>query len=123
VPVEDGRLVPKSQSTLSSELRFRALLAEGGAEEREGFYRWSAGAVRTGIEAIAGATDEDPEELLGVATESAKRDVLRKEQTAEQVERDLERMGRERLLPEEKILQKVSRYQAHLSRLMFKALH
>ena len=108
---------------MSSEQRFRALLAEGGAEEREGLYRWSAGAVRTGIEAIAGATDEDPEELLGVATESAKRDVLRKEQTAEQVERDLERMGRERLLPEEKILQKVSRYQAHLSRLMFKALH
>jgi hypothetical protein len=30
---------------------------------------------------------------------------------------------RERLLPDEKILAKVARYEAHLSRLMFKALH
>ena len=41
----------------------------------------------------------------------------------EQVEQDLERMCRERLLPDEKTLEKVARYEAHLSRLMFKALH
>ena len=79
--------------------------------------------MRAGIEAIASVTNEDPEELLEVATDSATRDVTRKEQAAEQVERDLERMGRERLLPEEKILEKVGRYEAHLSRLMFKAMH
>lgn len=94
-----------------------------GAEEREDFDGWSAGAMWAGIEAIASATDEDPEELLEVATDSARRDVIRKEQAAEQVERDLERMNRERLLPDEKTLEKVSRYEAHLSRLMFKALH
>ena len=60
-----------------------------------------------------------------MATDSARRDVIRKEQASEQVERDLGRMARERLLPEEKTLEKVSRYEAHphLSRLMFKALH
>jgi hypothetical protein len=94
-----------------------------GAQEREDFDGWSAGAVWAGIEAIASATDEDPGELLEVATDSARRDVIRKEQASEQVERDLERMSRERLLPDEKTLEKVSRYEAHLSRLMFKALH
>jgi hypothetical protein len=94
-----------------------------GAEEREDFDGWSAGAVRAGVETIATATDEDPEELLEVATDSARRDVTRKEQAAEQVERDLQQMSRERLLPDEKTLEKVSRYEAHLSRLLFKSLH
>jgi hypothetical protein len=94
-----------------------------GAEEREDYEGWNAGAVRAGIEAIASATDEEPEELLEVATDSARRDVIRKEQAAEQVERDLERMGRERLLPDDKTLEKVARYEAHLSRGLYKALH
>ncbi len=41
----------------------------------------------------------------------------------QQRERDLERMSRERLLPDEKTLEKVARYEAHLSRGLFKALH
>jgi hypothetical protein len=93
------------------------------AEEREDYGGWTAGAVRAGVEAIASATDEDPEELLDVATDSARRDIIGMEQAAEQVERDLERMSRERLLPGEKTLEKVARYEAHLSRLLFKALH
>jgi hypothetical protein len=94
-----------------------------GADGREDFDGWSAGAVRAGIEAIASATNEDSEELLKVATDSARRDVIRKEQPAEQVERDLERMSRERLLPEERTLEKVARYEAHLSRGLYKAMH
>lgn len=92
-------------------------------QEREDYDGWSAGAVRAGIDAIATATDEDPEELLEVATDAAKRSIIGKEQAAEQVERDLERMSRERLLPDEKTLEKVARYEAHLSRGLYKALH
>jgi len=91
--------------------------------EWEDYEGWSAGAVRAGIEAIATATDEDPEELIEVATDSARRDIIGKEQAAEQVERDLQRMSRERLLPDEKTLEKVARYEAHLSRGLYKALH
>lgn len=58
-----------------------------------------------------------------MATDTARRDVVRKEQAAEQVERDLERMVRERLLPDEKFLDKVARYEAHLSRGLYKAMH
>jgi len=39
------------------------------------------------------------------------------------VERDLRNMVRERLLPDEKTLEKVARYEAHLSRLFHKTLH
>jgi hypothetical protein len=92
-------------------------------QEWEDYAGWSAGAVRAGIEAIATATDEDPEELLEVATDSARRNVIGKEQAAKQVERDLERMSRERLLPDDKTLEKVARYEAHLSRGLYKALH
>jgi hypothetical protein len=91
--------------------------------EWEDYNGWTAGAVRAGIDAIATATDEDPEELLEVATNSARRDIIGKEQAAEQVQRDLERMSRERLLPDEKTLEKVARYEAHLSRGLYKAMH
>jgi hypothetical protein len=40
-----------------------------------------------------------------------------------EVVKDLESMSKERLLPDEKILEKVARYEAHLSRQLFKAMH
>lgn len=91
-----------------------------GWEEHEG---WNAGAVRAGIEAIASATREDPDELIEHATEKARLEIISAKHRAEEVERDLERMSRERLLPNEKTLEKITRYEAHLSRQMFKALH
>jgi hypothetical protein len=39
-------------------------------QEWEDYDGWTAGAVRTGIEAIATATDENPKELFEVATDS-----------------------------------------------------
>jgi hypothetical protein len=72
---------------------------------------------------IGRATDEDPEELLKYATDAAGRDVVGKEQAAEQVAKDLARMSRERVLPRVEILEKVSRYEAHLSRQLYKAMH
>jgi hypothetical protein len=89
-------------------------------EEYEG---WTAGKVRAGIEAIAKATGEDPDELLQYATDGARRDIIGKEQAAQQVAKDLERMGRERLLPRVEVLEKVARYEAHLSRQLYKAMH
>ncbi len=94
-----------------------------GAEARKDYDGWTAGAVRAGIEAVARATDEDPAELLEFATAEAKRAIIGKEQAAERVARDLAKMSRERILPDVKILEKVARYEAHLSRLLYKAMH
>jgi hypothetical protein len=89
----------------------------------EGYGGWTAGLVRAVIEAIAQATDEGPEELSEAATRSARFHVERAKLETEKVERDLRNMARERLLPDEQTLEKVARYEAYLSRGLYKALH
>jgi hypothetical protein len=79
--------------------------------------------VRAVLEKVAQATEEEPEELLEAATRSARWKAERSKHEAEKVERVLKNMTRERLLPDEKTLDKVARYEAHLSRLFHKALH
>jgi hypothetical protein len=89
----------------------------------EGYGGWTAGLVRAVIEKIAQATDEEPEELLEAATRDARFKMERTKREAEKVEQDLRNMARARLLPDEKTLEKVARYEAHLSRGLYKALH
>jgi hypothetical protein len=89
----------------------------------EGYEGWTAGLVRAVIEKVAQATDEEPEALLEAAIRSAQWKAERSKLETEKVERDLRNMARERLLPDEKILEKVARYEAHLSRGLYKALH
>jgi hypothetical protein len=90
----------------------------------EEFEGWTAGLLHRAVEQIASSADrEGPEAVLEAAMRSAEWKVQKAKQSAEEVERDLERMGRERLLPDEKTLEKVARYEAHLSRGLYKALH
>jgi len=84
---------------------------------------WTVSLVRECISAIASAAKEDQEELIEAATERARLDIISAKAAAERVEQDLARMSRERLLPDDKTLEKVSRYEAHLSRLFHKTLH
>jgi len=89
----------------------------------EGYEGWSAGLVRAVIEKVAQATGEEPEALLEAAIRSAQWKAERSKLEAEKVERHLRNMAKERLLPDEKTLEKVARYEAHLSRGLYKALH
>jgi hypothetical protein len=84
---------------------------------------WTVFLVRECISAIASAAKENQEELIEAATERARLEIISAKSAAERVEQDLARMSRERLLPDEKTLEKVARYEAHLSRLFHKALH
>jgi hypothetical protein len=93
---------------------------EGDTTEWDG---WTVGLVREYVDAMASRAGEAPEELIEAATEKAGRDVSSAKQAAERVKQDLERMSRERLLPRVEILEKVARYEAHLSRQLYKALH
>ena len=93
---------------------------EGDTAEWDG---WTVGMVIEYVDSMASATGESPEELLEAATEKARLDVISAKQALERVEKDLERMSRERLLPDEKTLEKVARYETHLSRGLYKALH
>jgi hypothetical protein len=84
---------------------------------------WTVSLVRAGISVIASHAGEIAEELLDAATEEARRNVSQTKHRAEEVEQDLKNMSRERLLPDEKTLEKVARYEAHLSRGLYKAMH
>jgi hypothetical protein len=97
-------------------------LKEGTSPEE--FEGWTADLLHDAVEQIASSADkEGPEAVLEAAMRSAECEVKKAKQSAEEVERDLERMSRERLLPDERTLEKVARYGAHLSRGLYKALH
>jgi len=53
--------------------------------------------------------------LLAYAIDGTRRNAVAGELAAERVERDLERMSRERVLLDNEMLEKVARYEAHLS--------
>jgi hypothetical protein len=84
---------------------------------------WTVLLVREGISAIASSAGEKPEKLLEAATEEALRNVRLEKAKVEEAERDLKNMGRERLLPDEKTLEKIARYETHLSRQLYQAMH
>jgi hypothetical protein len=84
---------------------------------------WTVGMVIEYVISMASPAGESPKELLEAATEKARLDVISAKQAVGRVEKDFERMSRERLLPDERTLEKVARYEAHLSRGLYKALH
>ena len=79
--------------------------------------------VKGCVEAIARVVGCDLEELLEAATETARLDSISSRVKAEQVEGEIDVMRRERILPDDKTLEKITRYEAHLSRQLYHALH
>jgi hypothetical protein len=79
--------------------------------------------VRGCLGSIAQAANQNPDGLLEAATETARLEALGAKAKAERIEGEIDFMRRERLLPDEKTLEKISRYEAHLSRQLFHALH
>ncbi|PLS82606.1 MAG: hypothetical protein CYG60_24075 [Actinobacteria bacterium] len=79
--------------------------------------------VRGCVESIARAASQDPEGLLEAATETARWEAVNAKGKAERTEAEIDVMRRERILPDDKTLEKISRYEAHLSRQLYHALH
>ena len=79
--------------------------------------------VRGCVEAIAAHASLDPDELLEAATYNAGYQARHAAHKKEEVEREISRKVRERILPDDNTLQKISRYEAHLSRQLYHALH
>lgn len=75
------------------------------------------------VEAFTAAVSLNPDELLEYATEEAGWEARKAAIRKEDVEREIARKSRERILPDDATLQKVSRYEAHLSRQLYHALH
>jgi hypothetical protein len=90
--------------------------------------------VRVGLAAFAKAGGWTPEKLLARSVEAKRAEVERAETKVKQLQGTIQnlrhkvkvresRMVRERMLPDGDTLQKVARYEAHLSRQFFQALH
>ena len=79
--------------------------------------------VRGCVESMARAAGQDPDGLLEAATNTARLDSLSAKAKAEQTEGEIDVMRRERILPDDKTLEKISRYEAHLSKQLYHALH
>jgi len=79
--------------------------------------------VRGCAEAIAAHALIDPEELLEAATESARQDTVSSAYKKGEVKEEISRKSRERILPDDKTLEKVARYEAHLCRQLYHGLH
>jgi hypothetical protein len=84
---------------------------------------WTVSLVREGIAVLARAAGEAPEDLLESAVEGARLEVASTKFEAERVNREVKNMSRERLLPDEKTLDKIARYETHLSRGLYQAMH
>ncbi len=95
----------------------------GPEDEAADWDGWTASLIRESIRAIASVAGKDQARLIEVANGRARLQVIGAKAAVERMEQDLARMSRERLLPDEKTLEKVARYEAHLSRLFHKALH
>src|SRR5215204_4995742 len=79
--------------------------------------------VRGCVEAIAVHVSLDPDDLLDLATYEAGCEARSAAHKKEEMEQEISRKARERILPDEKTLEKISRYESHLSRQLFHSLH
>ena len=79
--------------------------------------------VRGCVEAIAAHVSLDPDDLPEATTHEAGYEARHAAHKKEEVEQEISRKVRERMLPDEKTLEKICRYEAHLSRQLYHALH
>ena len=79
--------------------------------------------VRECIAVIAAHASLSPDELLEAAIEQARYEAAIAAHKEEDMEQEVSREVAERILPDGKTLEKISRYEAHLSRQLYHALH
>jgi hypothetical protein len=79
--------------------------------------------VRECLEVIAAHASLDPDELLEAAIEQARYEAAIAAYKKEDMEQEVSREVAGRILPDDKTLEKISRYEAHLSRQLYHALH
>ena len=114
-----------ARKRLGDELDWEALELPGISDEDD-IYELPAMRVedvRGCVEAFATAASVDPDELLESAAYEAGYEARSAAHKKEDMERAISRQARARMLPDADTLQKIARYEAHLSRQLYQALH
>jgi hypothetical protein len=114
-----------ARDNLEEETDFEDLELPGVPEEESnyGLPAMEARGVWACLGEIAARAGRDPEGLLEAATERARFERVKAEHDKAEVEAEVSRRSRERILPDDKALEKIARYEAHLSRQLYQALH
>jgi hypothetical protein len=115
---------------------FLAGLGVPDIEIEEAFHwdGWTVGMLRQAIASMAKAVKSNPEIILARALkerresqENGRAEVKKLAGQVKQIRREIElkaeQMKRERILPDDNTLQRIARYESHLSRQMYQALH
>jgi hypothetical protein len=115
----------EAQKAKGEKIDYEALDLPGVPEDEaiEELPAMKASDVRGCVEAIAGHVCLDPDDLLDKAIYQAGYEARSAAHKKEEMEREISRKARERILPDEKTLEKIGRYEAHLSRQLYQALH
>jgi hypothetical protein len=109
-------------------------IPEDELDDAYNWHGWTAGMVRKGLAELADSVGREPEKLLAKAAKQRRgiqeqnmAEVQRLEATVKVLRRRLkvkeDRLKQERMIPEANTLQKITRYEAHLSRQLLQALH
>lgn len=115
----------KAQRLTEEEIAVEELPLPGVGEDEaiEELGPMKAGDVWGCVQSIADAAGLDAEELLERATYEAGCEARGSAYRLEETEREIDRRSRERLLPDTPELEKIARYEAHLSKQLYAALH
>jgi hypothetical protein len=84
---------------------------------------WSAGLLRSVLERLASRAGMALEEVLERTRLSLHGEAAEAQRTADAVQRGLERTRRERLLPDEGTMDRITKYEGHIERAFYRALH
>jgi hypothetical protein len=92
-------------------------------EEWSNFRHWTAGALRRALVVMASHRGVALETFVDVAIARAEESEAKAERDLAELELELDRMRRSRLLPADGALHNIQRYEAHLNRQLYQAIH
>ena len=127
-PVPNGAsVISAAASAAYTQLSDLDVLPPGLSDYPDGFdpedVSWTADLVCQTVQAIANFKKLDFDELMARMTRNPRRELAEAESEEDAVVRRLEQYRRASILPGEAHLEKVHRYEAHLERAFYKAMH
>jgi len=125
LPQEEAEEVLESLWKLTEDVDLETLPVEGlpEGETVTDFGEWTVGLFRRTLEALAAAAGTTTDALVAEDLNRLRTKVQEAREEEREARGRVDRLRRSRTLPEEGVLDKVTRYESHLERSLFKALH
>jgi hypothetical protein len=108
-----------------NEVLLETIRREGAAEAESVLTEeaWTVGDLRSALDAVAATAETSTEELIEADLGRLRIEHSKARFGAKEAGVTVDRLRRSRIVPSENVLQKVARYEAHLERALYRALH